>query len=78
MTSQVAITIGALLLGGAGLILFCMYGDTTSALAFLKEHGALILTVGQVIGLFYCGMVGNLKLGLILTVTLLTTIFWGW
>ncbi|MBQ7701248.1 MAG: hypothetical protein IJT54_02480 [Candidatus Methanomethylophilaceae archaeon] len=61
-----------------GLVLFILYGDVNAAVEWISVHGKQLLVVVQVIGLFYAGMVGNLKLGAVLAITILTTIFWGW
>jgi len=78
MTNAVIITLSAIGVVVAGIYLFLKFGDIDATFSFFKTNGPLILTVAQVLGLFYAGMVGNIKLGVILTVTLLTTVFWGW
>ncbi len=62
----------------AAVVLFIMYGDVPAAIDWISVHGKQVLVVIQVLGLFYAGMVGTLKLGIVLAITILTTIFWGW
>ncbi|MFA6804226.1 MAG: hypothetical protein WCR24_07055 [Candidatus Methanomethylophilaceae archaeon] len=48
------------------------------SIQLVKTHGPTILVIAQVLGLFYCGATHNYRLGAVLTLTILTTILWGW
>lgn len=61
--------------GGAWLV---TSGNLQAAIDIFVAYGPEIITVGQLLGLVWAGMTGNLKLIVILMITLCGTLFWGW
>lgn len=59
-------------------VLFVVYGDVNALVSFVRLHGPTMLVIAQMLGLFYCGATHNYRLGAVLTVTILTTVLWGW
>lgn len=78
MANPIALSVA--LVGGiaAGVFLLLMFVSPEDILDFIIGHGKVLLIVVQVLGIFYAGMTTNVKLGLILIMTVLTTIVWGW
>lgn len=77
MASPFAIVLGALAIFGiaGGLALWLVPTDTL--ILFLATYGAYLMMAVQIVGMFYAGMCGNVRLGLILGVTLLSTAIWA-
>lgn len=75
-----SILVSVAMVGGivAAIVLLLMFAEPEDILAFLIEHGKVLLIVVQVAGIFYAGMTTNIKLGAILILTVITTILWGW
>lgn len=75
-----SILVSVAMVGGivAAIVLLLMIAEPEDILAFLIEHGKVLLIVVQVAGIFYAGMTTNIKLGAILILTVITTILWGW
>lgn len=61
--------------GGAWLV---MSGNLKAAIDVFVAYGPEIITVGQLLGLVWAGMTGNIRLIVILMITLCGTLFWGW
>ena len=74
------ITLSVALVGSiaAGAVLLLLFVPPEDLLSFIIEHGKMLLIIAQVLGIFYAGMTTNVKLGIILIITVLTTIIWGW
>lgn len=71
-------TILAAVAAAAGLILLAYLGLLVEAVDLFRDHGKVIIVIVQVVGIFWCGMMGKFKLGAVLVFTVLATIFWGW
>lgn len=71
-------TILAAVAAAAGLILLTYLGLLVEAVDLFRDHGKVIIVIVQVVGIFWCGMMGKFKLGAVLVFTVLATIFWGW
>lgn len=78
MANSIAVSVA--IVGGVigAIILLLTFSTPEDILQFITEHGKILLIVVQVSGIFYAGMTSNVKLGLILIMTVLTTILWGW
>jgi len=78
MANSIAVSVA--MVGGivGAIILLLMFTSPEDIIHFLIEHGKILLVVIQVSGIFYAGMTSNVKLGIILIMTVLTTIIWGW
>lgn len=77
MASPFAIVLGAVAIFGIGGGLALWLVPTDTIIQFLAAYGAYIMMALQIIGMFYAGMCGNVRLGLILGGTLLLTAIWA-
>lgn len=77
MASPVSIVLGALAIIGIGGGLAVWLVPAEALVAFLVAYGAYLMMAVQIMGLFYAGMCGKVKLGLILGGTLLFTAIWA-
>jgi len=76
MANPIYILLGAI--ASIAVIGFITIQYPESSFSFLKEHGKALLSLVQIAGLFYAGYTSNIKLGIVLAITLGTTILWGW
>lgn len=77
MASPFTIVLGALAIFGIGGGLALWLVPTDTIILFLAAYGAYIMMALQIMGMFYAGMCGNVRLGLILGGTLLLTAIWA-
>lgn len=77
MASPFAIVLGAVAIFGIGGGLALWLVPTDTIIQFLAAYGAYIMMALQIIGMFYAGMCGNVRLGLILGGTLFLTAIWA-
>ena len=77
MASPVTIVLGALAIFGLGGALALYLFPIETIVAFLAQYGAYVMMAVQIMGIFYAGMSGNVRLGLILGITLLSTVIWA-
>lgn len=77
MASPFAIVLGAVAIFGIGGGLALWLVPTDTIIQFLAAYGAYIMMALQIMGMFYAGMCGNVRLGLILGGTLLLTAIWA-
>lgn len=77
MASPFAIVLGAVAIFGIGGGLAPWLVPTDTIIQFLAAYGAYIMMALQIMGMFYAGMCGNVRLGLILGGTLLLTAIWA-
>lgn len=78
MASQPMIVLGAAAAVIAAIAIVWATGSWGSVASWFVANGKTVLTVVQVAGIFYCGMEGRLRLGLVLIFTTLATVLWGW
>ena len=77
MASPFTIVLGALAIFGIGGGLALWLVPTDTIIQFLAAYGAYIMMALQIMGMFYAGMCGNVRLGLILGGTLFLTAIWA-
>lgn len=77
MASPFAIVLVAVAIFGIGGGLALWLVPTDTIIQFLAAYGAYIMMALQIMGMFYAGMCGNVRLGLILGGTLLLTAIWA-
>lgn len=77
MASPFAIALGAVAIFGIGGGLALWLVPTDTIIQFLAAYGAYIMMALQIMGMFYAGMCGNVRLGLILGGTLFLTAIWA-
>lgn len=77
MASPFAIVLGAVAIIGIGGGLALWLVPTDTIIQFLAAYGAYIMMALQIMGMFYAGMCGNVRLGLILGGTLFLTAIWA-
>lgn len=77
MASPFAIVLGAVAIFGIGGGLALWLVPTDTIIQFLAAYGAYIMMALQIMGMFYAGMCGNVRLGLILGGTLFLTAIWA-
>lgn len=78
MAGQVAIVLGAIVAAIVAVAAITLTGSWGAVGSWFVSNGRTALTVVQVAGIFYCGMEGRLRLGLVLILTTLATVLWGW
>lgn len=78
MASQPAIVLGAVALALATLAVIWYTQSWDAVVSWFIRNGKSVLTIIQVAGIFWCGMEGRLRLGLVLILTTLATVLWGW
>lgn len=77
MNAIIATTL-ATVAAAAGFILMAYLGLLKEVIDLFRDHGKVIIVIVQVVGIFWCGMIGKFRLGAVLAFTVLATIFWGW
>jgi len=77
MAAPVTIVLGALAIFGLGGALALFLFPVETIIAFLADYGAYVMLAVQIMGIFYAGMSGNVRLGLILGLSLLFTVIWA-
>ena len=76
--NQLVLILSIILLAVGGVSAIVLTGNIPTAIEIFKEHGPKILFLGQLFGMFWAGCTGNVKLMVILLITICGTVWWGW